>query len=143
MYQSKTIAELNIGDKEILTMTITEEHVEAFAKATGDYNPLHMDKKYAEESQFGKRVVHGVLLTGIISGMLGTKMPGLGTVAREMNAKFSRPAFIGDTITATVELVEKKERINMCVFNYNIVNQDNQTVVKGKAVVLPKIKEEK
>jgi 3-hydroxybutyryl-CoA dehydratase len=127
-----------VGDKETVTLTLTEEHVEAFAKATGDFNPLHMDQEYAEQTPFGKRIAHGVLLNGIISGILGTKMPGLGTVAREMNAKFSRPAFIGDTITAVVELVEKKERVNMCNFKYFVNNNEGKTIVKGNAIVLPK-----
>lgn len=138
MFESKSINDLQIGDKETVTLTITEEHVEAFAKATGDFNPLHMDQEYAEQTPFGRRIVHGVLLNGIISGILGTKMPGLGTVAREMNAKFSRPAYIGDTITAVVELVEKKERINMCTFKYYVNNQEGKAIVKGVAVVLPK-----
>lgn len=141
MFQSKTINELKIGDKESVTLTLTEENIDAFAKATGDYNPIHMDVEYANKSVFGRRVSHGVLLTGIVSGILGTKLPGLGTIAREMNAKFSGPAYIGDTLTATVELVEKKEKINMCIFSYRIVNQDNRQVVKGKAVVLPKKEE--
>lgn len=137
MFKSKTMKDMEVGEKETLTVTLTEEHVEAFARATGDYNPLHMEQEYAEKSQFGRRVAHGVLLTGIISGMLGTKLPGLGTVAREMTAKFSGPAFIGDTLTATVELTEKREKFNLCTLNYNIVNQDGKTVVRGKAVVLP------
>lgn len=136
--KGKTINELKIGDKESITLTINEENLEAFAKATGDYNPLHMDQAYAEKSQFGKRVVHGVLLTGIISGILGTRLPGLGTVAREMNAKFSRPTFIGDTVTAVIELVEKKDKLNMCIFQYKVTNQHDKTVVRGKAVVLPR-----
>ncbi|MFH1415518.1 MAG: MaoC family dehydratase [Elusimicrobiota bacterium] len=138
MFASKTIKELKIGDSESVSITITEEHINAFAKATDDYNPLHMDSAYAAGTPFGARVAHGVLLTGIVSGILGTKLPGLGTVAREMSAKFSNPAYIGDTVTATIELVEIKERINMCTFKYTVVNQDGKLVVKGKAVVLPK-----
>ncbi len=138
MFTSKSFDELAIGDRESMVVTINDEHIEAFAKATGDYNPLHMDQEYAEKSQFGKRVAHGVLLTGIVSGLLGTKFPGLGTVAREMNAKFSGPIFIGDTVTATAEVVEKNEKIKMCTLKYKVINQAGKTVVKGKAVVLPK-----
>ncbi len=139
MSGGKSINEINIGDRESVTVTLNEDNVKAFAEATGDYNPIHMDEEHAKGSQFGRRVVHGVLLTGIVSGILGTKLPGLGTVAREMDAKFSRPAFIGDTVTATVELTEKKERFNICIFKYTVVNQDGKTVVRGRAVVLPKI----
>jgi 3-hydroxybutyryl-CoA dehydratase len=138
MHQSKTINELELGDRESMTLTIGAENIEAFAKSTGDFNPLHMDQEYAESTQFGKRIAHGILLTGIVSGLLGTKLPGLGTVAREMTSKFSKPVFIGDTVTATIELVEKNEKLNMCTFKYSVVNQEGKTAVKGKAVVLPK-----
>ncbi|MEA3506143.1 MAG: MaoC family dehydratase, partial [Elusimicrobiota bacterium] len=103
MYSSLTFSELNIGDREVLKVTVGEDKVDAFAAATGDYNPIHVDADYAAKSQFKRKIVHGVLLTGIISGMLGTKLPGLGTVAREMTAKFTRPAFVGEELTAEVE----------------------------------------
>jgi acyl dehydratase len=138
MNNSKTLDELNIGDSESITVTLTEEHVESFAKATGDYNPLHMDSSYAEKTLFGKRVVHGVLLTGIVSGLLGTKFPGLGTVARELTSKFSKPVFIGDTVTATAHVVEKNDKLNMCTLKYEVKTPQGKTAVKGKAVVLPK-----
>ncbi|MBN2407075.1 MAG: MaoC family dehydratase [Elusimicrobia bacterium] len=138
MHQSKSFNELAVGDREAITVEITEEMVNAFAMATGDYNPLHVDAEYAAKSRFGRKIVHGVLLPGIISGILGTRLPGLGTVAREMDAKFSRPVFVGETVTAEVELIEKKEKLNMCIFRYGITNKDGKTVVKGKAVVLPK-----
>ena len=137
-FKSKTINDINIGDKESVTFTVREEHVDAFAKATGDYNPLHMDQAYAEKTPFGKRIAHGVLLTGIVSGLLGTKFPGLGTVAREMTSKFSRPVYLGDTVTATAELVEKNEKINMCTFKYEVTNQEGKLIVKGLAAVLPR-----
>ncbi len=139
MHESKTMNEMKVGDFKEEKIALNEEHVESFARATRDFNPIHVDDDYAKESQFGKRVVHGVLLTGIVSGMLGTQLPGLGTVAREMTAKFSRPVFIGETVTARIELVEKKEKYNICVFNYRIVNQEGKRAVKGRAVVLPRM----
>lgn len=138
MFESKTIDEMEIGDKASSVITLKAEHIDSFAQATGDFNPIHIDEDYASKSIFEKRVVHGVLMTGIISGILGTKLPGLGTIAREMDAKFSRPVFIGDTVTAEVELVQKKEKYNICVFNYKVTNQDSKLVVRGRAVVLPK-----
>ncbi|NLB34961.1 MAG: MaoC family dehydratase, partial [Elusimicrobia bacterium] len=95
MFESKTIDEMEIGDKASSVITLKAEHIDSFAQATGDFNPIHIDEDYASKSIFEKRVVHGVLMTGIISGILGTKLPGLGTIAREMDAKFSRPVFIG------------------------------------------------
>jgi len=138
MFESRSINEMEIGDKASRRVTLEAKHIESFAEATGDFNPIHVDEDYASKSVFQKRVAHGVLLTGIVSGILGTKLPGLGTVAREMDAKFSRPAFIGDTLTAEVELVQKKEKYNVCVFNYRVTNQDSKVVVRGRAVVLPR-----
>jgi len=138
MKDSWTMDELNIGDAQSVTITLDEENVEAFAKATGDYNPIHMDNEYAGTTPFGQRVVHGVLITGVVSGLLGTKFPGLGTVARELTSKFSKPVFLGDTVTATAQVVEKNDKLNMCTLKYTVKNQEGITAVKGKAVVLPK-----
>ncbi len=138
MHKSKTFEELTIGDIETHTVTIQDKHIKAFAEATGDFNPIHMDEEYASSSQFGRRIAHGVLLTGIVSGVLGTKFPGLGTVARQMDAKFSRPAFIGDTVTAEIKLQKKQEKIKMCEFSYKVSNQDGKVIVRGKAVVIPR-----
>ncbi|MFC2049001.1 MaoC family dehydratase [Elusimicrobiota bacterium] len=141
MFNSRTIKELKIGDSETLTMTIEEENIEAFARATGDFNPIHMDQEYAESTPFGKRVVHGVLLNGIVSGLLGTKLPGLGTVAREITSKFSRPILMGDTVTVTAEVADIREKYNICTLKYNVRNQEGKIAVKGEAVVLPKQEE--
>ncbi|MGM0441270.1 MAG: MaoC family dehydratase [Elusimicrobiota bacterium] len=143
MQKSKTIDQISVGDTESVEVELNEDKVEAFARATGDYNPLHMEDEYAKESQFGSRIVHGVLLTGIISGMLGTRLPGLGTIAREMSAKFSQPAYIGETVTATIELVKKKERLNMCIFKYKVTNEAEKIVVRGKAKVIAPQKSKK
>lgn len=137
-FESFTLSQLKIGDKKEMTFEIKDENVRSFAEATGDFNPIHVNDEYAAETPFGKRVAHGVLLTGIVSGLLGTRFPGLGTVAREMNAKFSGPVFIGDTVTVTAEVTEIKERMNMCSINYSVKNPEGKTVVKGTAVVLPK-----
>lgn len=143
MNKSKTIDQLKVGDTESVRMELTKDKVESFARATGDYNPLHMDEDYAHNSQFGSRIVHGVLLTGIISGMLGTRLPGLGTIAREMSAKFRRPAYVGETVKATIELTRKKERLRMAIFKYRVENGEGEMVVKGKAKVIAPGEEKK
>ncbi|MDA3793434.1 MAG: MaoC family dehydratase [Elusimicrobia bacterium] len=138
MHKSLTFEELNIGDKETIKVTVNKDKVDAFADATGDYNPIHVDEEYAAKSQFKKTIVHGVLLTGIISGLLGTKLPGLGTVAREMNAKFTHPAFVGEELTAEVEVIKKIDKIKICILKYRVLNAAGKVVVKGKAKVIPK-----
>lgn len=138
MHKSLTLTELAVGDSETLTVTLDDERVQAFAMATGDTNPIHLDETYAAESPFGRRVVHGVLLTGVVSGLLGTQFPGLGTVAREMNAKFSGPIYVGETITVTAEVAAIREKLNMVTLKYTVQNEAGKTAVKGTAVVLPR-----
>ncbi|MGM0568556.1 MAG: MaoC family dehydratase [Elusimicrobiota bacterium] len=141
MLKSKSFNELKIGETESLTLTLSESRVNAFAEATGDHNPIHMDEDYAASTPFKKRVAHGVMLTGIVSGILGTGLPGLGTVARQMNAKFKNPAFIEDTVTASVTLKKKNERSQICEFSYKVTNQEGKILVRGSASVIPKREE--
>ncbi len=136
MDKGKTIYQLKVGDTDSIRVELDTKKVKYFARATGDFNPLHMDDSYAGKTQFGNRIVHGVLLTGIISGMLGTRLPGLGTIARDMSAKFRRPAYVGETVKATIELIQKKERLGLCIFKYKVKNEDDELIVKGKAKVI-------
>lgn len=137
MDKGKTLAELAIGDRIEIAYTITDEHVRLFADATGDRNPIHLDEDYAAASRFGKRVAHGVLLSGIVSGILGMRFPGLGTVAREMTSKFLKPVYIGETVTIVAEVTEKIEKINLCKIAFKVHNADGVQVANGTAVVLP------
>ena len=95
-----------IGRKECMAKTITESDVCLFAGVTGDFNPAHMDAEWAKESVFGERIAHGMLTAGLISAVIGMKLPGPGTIYLEQEAKFLRPVKIGDTITAEVEIAE-------------------------------------
>lgn len=137
MDKGKTLAELAIGDRVEIAYTITDEHVRLFADATGDRNPIHLDEDYAAASRFGKRVAHGVLLSGIVSGILGMRFPGLGTVAREMTSKFLKPVYIGETVTIVAEVTEKIEKINLCKIGFKVLNAEGVQVANGTAVVLP------
>ncbi len=137
-HKSLSFEELKVGDSETVTIKLTPEHINSFASATGDFNPIHLDSSYASNTPFGRRIAHGVLLTGIVSGILGTRLPGLGTVARQMSAKFSRPAYVGETVKASVRLEKKQEKLNFCQFSYKVVNSAGKPVVRGKALVIPK-----
>jgi acyl dehydratase len=137
MDRGRTINELVLNEEITIDFTVEDRNVREFASATGDYNPIHVDDEYARKSPFGKRVAHGILLSGIVSGLLGTKLPGLGTVAREMYSKFIRPVFIGDNLKINAKVTEKKEKLNICKIEFTVINQDNVTVGKGYAVVIP------
>lgn len=103
-----TISEINIGDKAYFEKTISETDVYMFAGITGDLNPAHLNAKAASGTVFKKQIAHGALSSGLISACLGMQLPGPGTIYISQLSKFKAPVYFGDTITAEVEVVEKK-----------------------------------
>ncbi len=127
---------INIGDIATRTKTITNEDVWNFAAATGDMNPVHLDESYAAGTRFGKRIAHGMLTGGIISAILGNDLPGSGTVYLGQDFKFKAPVFIGDTVTAQVEVIKYREDKRIATFRTTCTNQDGVLVLEGEAVVI-------
>lgn len=127
---------INIGDKASFTKTITESDVYGFAGITGDFNPVHINEVVAAQSIFKTRIAHGMLSGSLISTVLGTYLPGPGTIYLEQNLKFEKPVFFNDTITAMVEV---KEIINLQkgIYKLNtfLHNQKGEIVTEGYAVV--------
>ncbi len=132
----KTRATLTVGDSGKFTKVITEADVFKFADASGDHNPLHIDEEYARRSIFGRRIAHGILVSGIISTVLGSELPGLGTIFVELHIQFLKPVFIGDTVTATAYVMEiiNPKRVRLLVA---CVNDRGEDVAIGNAVVVP------
>ncbi len=124
-----------IGMEAEITKTISESDVYLFAGITGDFNPVHVNEAAAQKSIFGKRVVHGILLTGLFSAAIGMKLPGHGAVYMEQDTKFLKPVYIGDTITAVVKIIEiinKKKRILKLS---TIAARGQEKIADGYAVV--------
>jgi 3-hydroxybutyryl-CoA dehydratase len=130
-----TVRLLLPGDSASFSKTITETDVVLFAGITGDLNPVHIDAEFAARSRFGGRVAHGMLTAAFISTVLGMRLPGSGTVCLEQTLRFRRPVMIGDTITATVEVLEVDEwrRVRLAT---RCCNQHGETVLDGIATVL-------
>lgn len=127
---------LNIGARASFSKTISESDVYGFAGIVGDFNPVHIDSVYAEKSLFGKRVAHGMLVGGLISTVLGTKLPGTGTIYLEQSLKFKKPVFLGDTVTAIVEIAEiLNEEKGIYKLETLIKNQNDEITHEGYAVV--------
>ena len=129
---------ISIGQKASFSKTISESDVYLFAGITGDLNPLHVNKAAARKMMFGKRIAHGMLTSSFISTVIASSLPGPGTIYMEQNSRFLAPVYLGDTITACVEVEELlprgKARLRTQVFN-----QDGKLVVDGTALVkLPK-----
>ncbi len=134
----KTIHDISVGDTARFTKTITQADVTLFAGITGDFNPLHVDHAYAAASRFGQPVVHGALLVGLVSTVVGMQLPGPGALYVSQSLAFKKPVFIGDTITAEAEVVEKIEEKNRVRFATRCLDQDGEVVASGESVLLPK-----
>ena len=137
----KSIDEMKIGDSAQIVKTITEGDIELFARATGDFNPVHLDATYAEKTMFKGRIAHGLLSVGFFSAILGNILPGHGTIYLSQEVKFLAPVRIGDTITAKVEVIELIPEKNRARFRTSCVNQDGKLVVDGIAWTMPPKKE--
>jgi len=129
---------VSIGDKAKFSKTISESDIYTYAGITGDFNPAHIDEEYASKTFFKRRICHGMLLAGLISNVIGTILPGPGTIYISQTVNFLKPVYIGDTITAKVEIIEiidsKKSWLNT-----KCLNQAGIVVVDGSALVsLPK-----
>ena len=130
-----TFQDLYIGQKASIQKTFSAADVALFAGVSLDVNPIHMSEGAAKDSLFGKRIVHGMLTASLISAVLGIQLPGPGTIYLGQELKFMAPVFLGDDITATVEIVELREDKKIVKLNTTCVNQDGKTVVSGLATV--------
>ena len=138
MWQGKTIDQLNIGDRASISRQITELDVIRFAEITGDKNPVHLDKFFAEHTIFGERIAHGMLTASLISAVLGIKLPGPGNIYVSQSLKFKAPVKFGDVIEVAVEVVEKIPERNRVHLKTTCRNQDGTVVLEGEAIVIPR-----
>ena len=127
---------LEIGQSASRTQRILAEDVESYARISGDTNPVHLDEAYAATTVFGRRIAHGMFTSGFISAILGNDLPGPGTIYLSQELKFKAPVFIGDTITATVEVIKYRPDRRIATFRTTCSNQDGKLVLEGEAVVI-------
>ena len=136
-----TYESLQVGDSFTFTRTLTAEDVRTFAKLTGDDNPIHVDEAYAQNTRFGKPIVHGVLLLGIISKVLGRDFPGHGSVAVAISCRFLRPVPVGSEITVEIKVAEKidqRKHVRGRVFVYH----EGKMALGGEATLIPPSEED-
>ena len=127
---------VEVGQRASLSRTITDGDVEAFARLTGDSNPLHVDEAFALRSRFGRRVAHGLLSAGLVSAVLGTRLPGPGAIYLQQTLRFVRPVYPGDTVTATVEVTAYREDRRIATLRTTCSDQRGDLVLEGEAIVL-------
>lgn len=133
----KTMDQLSVGDSERFSKTVTDADIYLFAGVSGDMNPAHIDESYAQGTFFKTRIAHGMLSAGFISAVIGTRLPGPGTIYMQQTLNFLAPVHIGDTVTAIVEVLEKIEAKKQMRLKTTCVNQEGVTVVAGEALVSP------
>ena len=122
-----------VGQTASRTLRLTPEHVATFAELTGDYNPLHFDESFAGKTKFGRLVVQGGLTTGLLHALVAMDMPGPGTVFLSQDWKFTAPVFIGDTITATAEVLSVHESKPVTQLKITVTREESETVLEGEA----------
>jgi 3-hydroxybutyryl-CoA dehydratase len=126
--------DLSVGQKASFGKTITEADIVLFAAVTGDTNPMHLNAEYAKDTIFGERIAHGMLAAGLITKVMGTQLPGPGTIYLSQSLRFRRPVRIGDTVTATVEITDlnaEKHRVSL----RTVCAVKGEAVLEGEALV--------
>jgi acyl dehydratase len=132
---NQTYSEMEVGQTATLVKQLTQNDITLFGYMSGDINPAHFNREYAKNTMFKDVIAHGMWSGSLISTVLGTKLPGPGTIYLAQSLKFSRPVYIGDKITVTVTVIEKKEK-NRLVLECKCVNQKNEIVTSGTAEVI-------
>ena len=128
---------VKIGDKATFTKTVADEDIQAFARVTGDNQPLHLDDAFAAKTRFKKRIAHGMISAGFISAVLGTKLaPNAVVVYLGQQMRFRLPVAIGDTITAEAEVTSIDEARRIVTLRTDCRNQNGDAVLTGEATVL-------
>jgi 3-oxoacyl-[acyl-carrier protein] reductase len=120
-----------VGETQTLIKKITEMDVRKFVDMTGDDNPLHVDRAYAETTAFKDIVVHGMLGASFISTVIGTKLPGTGALWVSQNMEFLLPVRLGDTLTISAKVIRKHERERLLELDTRILNQNQQLILTG------------
>jgi 3-hydroxybutyryl-CoA dehydratase len=134
--QTMIFEDIYMGQIASMSKTVTEADILMLADVTLDRNPVHLDDAFAKRTRFGGRIAHGVLAIGLISAVLGTQLPGPGTIYLSQQVKFLAPVRPGDTIKAVVEVVALRPEKRIVTLKTNCYNQDNQAILTGEAVVL-------
>ena len=132
----KTIDQIQVGDADEFSKTVSESDVYLFAGVTGDLNPAHVDETFAAGTFFKERIAHGMLSAGFVSTVIGTRLPGPGTIYMSQSLRFTAPVKFGDTITARVEVTEVLPEKNRVKLATTCTNQDGKTVLEGEALVM-------
>lgn len=133
-YEKKRFEDFRVGDRAEFSKTISQGDLDAFAALSGDRYPLHVDEAYARTTRYGRRVAHGMLTASLLSTANGLLLGTPGGITVEQTVRFLRPVFVGDTITATSEVVELLPAQRRLRCRTTCVNQRGEVVIAGQAI---------
>src|SRR3974390_1375632 len=134
--ENRTFDEIVVGESARMVRTLSKDDIALFAVMSGDVNPAHLDEPYAETSMFHRIIAHGMWGGALISAVLGTRLPGPGTIYVAQDLPFRKPVGLGDTVRVTVTAAEKRPEKHMVVFDCRCVNQRGEDVITGTAQVI-------
>jgi acyl dehydratase len=129
---------IKLGEKRFIKKTFNEEEVFYYAKYSNDANPIHYDVEYASKTFFGKPIVQGLFVSSLFGGLLGSELPGNGTIHLGQELRFMKPVYVGETIKASIEIIDIQYEKKIIVFNCEVVKSDNTKAIVGKATVMYK-----
>jgi len=127
--------EIDVGMTDVFSKTVTEADIMAYAGVSGDTNPVHLNEEFAAQTMFKARIAHGMLSSGFISAVFGTKLPGPGCIYIAQNLKFKAPVKIGDTVVARVTALEKDDAKKMIKFE-TVCTVGDTAVITGDATIM-------
>ncbi|ABV87076.1 MaoC family dehydratase [Shewanella pealeana] len=126
---------LKVGQSSMIEKCLDQQSVVQFASLAEDYNPVHLDANFAASTPFERPIVHGMLASSLLSGLLASELPGSGTIYLGQTLKFVCPIFVGETITAKVEVKHIREDKPIATLTTQVFNQDGKLAVDGEATV--------
>ncbi len=126
---------IKIGDKAFISKTFSDEDVFRFANLSLDRNPLHLDEEFGLTSIFGHRIVHGMLVASLFSGLIGMELPGKGSIYLGQSLSFKNPVAIGEKVTASVEIIKIRADKPIVTLRTVCVDSEGKVVIEGEAVV--------
>ena len=132
-----TIEDVEVGDSAQVVRRATDEDIASFVDAVGDYNPIHADREYAATTMFKEPIAPGIWTAGLISAVIGTRLPGPGAIYLSQELKFLKPVLFDDVVTARVEVIEVLRERNRMRLRTVCTNQRGEEVLTGEALVMP------
>ena len=128
-----SISKINVGDIAIYEKKVTLKMVKEFAKISEDYNPIHLDKNFAEKSRYKGQIAHGLIAASLFSGIFGTQLPGIGCVYKSQKIKFKYPVYIDDIVKAKITVIKKDSKKTILFSTKCFVK--NKTVIDGESEI--------